>query len=100
MVPGSAICIRLVAADVMFLLRGHVLRSRASKLLGPELRYEASVAFDDGPPCPMHGTGEAKGEEAMRRGKPPADSGGVEIVTALVPSSGPDLRQIFGLNHW
>ena len=45
--PGTGICIRLVATDATFLLRGRVLQSRASSLHGSELIYECRIALDE-----------------------------------------------------
>jgi hypothetical protein len=45
--PDASICIRLVATDALFFLRGRVLQSRASSLRGSELIYECRVAFDE-----------------------------------------------------
>ena len=115
-IPGANICIRLVAADAVFLLRGRVLRSRASHLRGSALIYECAVAFDEEFPL-LPGSEEVAStvaetdaesslEEAARTacknwpaaiGEDPADP---LTVTVPVPDSGPDLRQIFGLNNW
>jgi hypothetical protein len=45
--PGANICIRLVAEDVLYFLRGRVLQSRASSIRGSALTYECRVAFDE-----------------------------------------------------
>lgn len=45
--PGASICIRLVATDALFFLRGRVLESRASSLHGSDLIYQCNVAFDE-----------------------------------------------------
>ncbi|GEM_PF-6237911 len=44
---GSHICLRLHAADAVFLLKGRVLRSRTVTEGGCDLRYESAVAFDE-----------------------------------------------------
>lgn len=44
---GSHICLRLRAADAVFLLKGRVLRSRTITEGGRDLRYESAVAFDE-----------------------------------------------------
>ncbi|MBP1597528.1 MAG: PilZ domain protein [Acidobacteria bacterium] len=115
-IPGANICIRLVAADAVFLLRGRVLRSRASQLRGSALVYECAIAFDEEFPLLPRSEEEAPNvaeknpgpslEEAAKAacdgwpaaaGNDPADP---LTVTVPVPESGPDLRQIFGLNNW
>ncbi len=45
--PGASICIRLIATDTLFFLRGRVLESRASSLRGTDLSYQCRVAFDE-----------------------------------------------------
>lgn len=45
--PGAGICIRLVATDALFFLRGRVLQSQVSSSRGSELHYECRVAFDE-----------------------------------------------------
>ncbi len=45
--PGARICIRLAAADALFLLHGRVLQSRASALSGTGITYQCRVAFDE-----------------------------------------------------
>ena len=115
-VPGANICIRLVAADAVFLLRGRVLRSRASHLRGTALIYECAVAFQEEFPLlpgseeaasAMERTDEASSlEEAAKAacenwpGSVGEDPANPLTVTVPVPDSGPDLRQIFGLNNW
>lgn len=44
---GSHICLRLHAADAVFLLKGRVLRSKTITEGGRDLRYESAVAFDE-----------------------------------------------------
>jgi len=116
MMPGSSICIRLVAADAVFLLRGKVIRSRASALRGQVLMYESAVMFDEPFPVILNETApqqdaaqdaaealESKAAASLPEGTPaPAvESEPAALnVTANIPSSGPDLRQIFGLNSW
>ncbi len=45
--PGASICIRLVATDALFFLRGRVLESRASSLHGAEINYTCNIAFEE-----------------------------------------------------
>jgi len=47
LVPHSSIAIRLVTAEAVFLLRGRVLRSRASSFHGSNLVYHSALAFDE-----------------------------------------------------
>jgi hypothetical protein len=44
---GSHICLKLYAADAVFLLKGRVLRSRTSTQDGRNIKYESAVAFDE-----------------------------------------------------
>jgi hypothetical protein len=44
---GSHICLKLNAADAVFLLKGRVLRSRTSTQDGHNIIYESAVAFDE-----------------------------------------------------
>lgn len=120
MMPGAIICIRLVAADAVFLLRGRVLRSHASSFRGALLLYESAIAFDE--EFPLLANDSAFLAEAAASAEPTeaapqtqeAAANSPEMkpvedeeyqpatftVTIPVPESGPDLRQIFGLNQW
>lgn len=115
--PGVTVCIRLVAADAVFLLRGRVTRSRISSLRGPVPSYESAISFtndlsilvenadvllrDPEPAC-----APPEGEPVtVEPGRGPASTADGQqpdapTITASVPRSGPDLRQIFGLNNW
>ncbi len=113
--PGVTVCIRLVAAEGVFLLRGRVTRSRISSLRGPVPSYESAIAFttdlsvlaeelDALLGYPKSGT-DAERETAAPHpeGQPvTAEEQSPEspTITASVPRSGLDLRQIFGLNNW
>ena len=115
MVKGATICLRLVAADAVFLLRGQVLRSRASYFDRSCLLYESAVVFDH--ELPMRYCGEPEHRLEAAAAEPPEAEVGtmrhrgqpttpeqipppIFTVTAPVSPYGPDLRQIFGLNNW
>jgi hypothetical protein len=108
--PGAAILVKLVAADAVFLLRGRVCRTRQTLLRGADFRYESAVAFDDNYPRPVEAA--IPGSEGTLEFAP---AGGVSAeatagdrtqclpayaVSVSIPRSGPELHQIFGLNHW
>ena len=114
MIPGTTICIRLVAADAVFVVRGRVTRSRASLMRGTALLYESAIEFDELLPTILNDAAAAARAESAAppqntkvaagtlQGMPsPAEDKTAEFtVTAAVPTSGPDIRQIFGLNRW
>jgi len=43
--PGSNLCLRLVTAESVYLLKGQVLRSKVASLAGAGLRYQSAVSF-------------------------------------------------------
>ncbi len=116
MIPGGIAYIRLVAADAVFLLRGTVLRSRPSLMRSPNPVYETVVSIDGDFPMPVEACAgprnskatvippcrheanvwKSGGQATASAEQPPA----TYTMTASVPRSGPDLNQIFGLNHW
>jgi hypothetical protein len=111
--PGSAICVRLVTGESIYLLKGRVLRARAVALSGAEIRYHIAVAFD------QEFTVVARNESSMEELAPPrgGDSGqspeqvlqpeseaseNSEIVTVTAEYLEPDknLKRIFEVNDW
>jgi hypothetical protein len=108
--PGAVIFVRLVAADAVFLLRGQVCRTRPTLLRGTDLLYESAVAFDGNYPRPVvaANAGQDPASDGSGASGPLADTTAAAkvqgpapyTVTASIPRSGPDLHQIFGLNHW
>lgn len=115
---GSHICLRLNAGDATFLLKGRVLRSRASAPEGGTERYESAVAFEDDfvlcqeeVPKPRRAR-PARGSRMRRVAKPSVaylpssfvpPAGGFSLPPAIlseaVPSgqSATDLRNILGI---
>ncbi|MBZ5496081.1 MAG: PilZ domain-containing protein [Acidobacteriia bacterium] len=117
MIPGVSICIRLVAADAVFMLRGRVLRSRALSLRGSTILYESAIAFNeelpllagefDEPAVEKEPAAAFPAVEEAAASQPDSQPGtAVEerpimfTLTVPIPPTGPDLRQIFGLNKW
>jgi PilZ domain len=45
--PGSNLCLRLVTAESVYLLKGQVLRSRVASLAGAGLRYQSAISFSE-----------------------------------------------------
>lgn len=43
--PGSNLCLRLVTAESVYLLKGQVLRSKVASLTGGSPRYQSAVSF-------------------------------------------------------
>jgi hypothetical protein len=109
--PDAKLCIRLIAEDALYFLRGRVLQSRAA-LSGTSLTYECRVAFDqefsllssnpddhlaaakpvDPPPsqeaAAPHETWPALVEEGPNS---------YLMITVPIPHMECDLRQVFGL---
>jgi hypothetical protein len=115
LVPRSSVAIRLVAADAVFLLHGRVLRSRACSFQGSALLYQSALAFDEELPllagdqdhpqadaAPDEASFQAGEGEAIAPQMQPqiGEEPAVITIDIPVPSWGPDLRQIFGLNNW
>jgi hypothetical protein len=115
LMPGSTANIRLVAADAVFLIRGRVLRSQARSFQGPVLRFHCAIAFDEDFSLLADSKIESVASQVPESESPPRSEPAetqLESQTATVrdpaivtieipvPPSGPDLRQIFGLNTW
>ena len=115
LVPNSLIAIRLVTADAVFLLRGRVLRSRASSFQGSALLYQSALAFDEELPLLAGAEDQPRAdtwpEEAfLHAGEGGATSPGIQpgiaekpavlTIDIPVPPGGPNLRQLFGFNNW
>jgi hypothetical protein len=119
--PRSAVALRLVTSDAILLLKGYVVRSILAVLKGSAIRYQSAVEFDedfvlaDSPVAhdSSHAAGskageshaETKTQQGQLAAQPAASSGhdqftDVLLVTAEVPQSGPELREMFGLNRW
>jgi len=115
LVPHSSIAIRLVTADAAFLLRGRVLRSRASSFKESALLYQSALSFDEELPfldkpqdqpqasaAPEEAFLQAGEGEAIDPGMQPETAEKPAMITIDIPLPpwGPDLRQIFGFNDW
>jgi hypothetical protein len=114
--PGTRVCLRLVTTDTTLLIEGRVLRSRVSCLQPGLVKYRSAVAFDQEVGLFPEGKVDPAGRAAQHRpqaelpsGPPtalvsgaddPGDAAGFLTVTAVVTETGPDLRQIFGVNNW
>ncbi len=117
--PGTRICLRLVTTDTTLLIDGRVLRSRVSCLQPGLVRYRSAVQFDDEvalfsedrPETAAESVDSAASQQPAEKTAEPAQSlvassalaGDVTeyvTVTAVVTETGPDLRQIFGVNDW
>ena len=114
--PGTRVCLRLVTTDTTLLIDGRVLRSRVSCLQPGLVRYRSAVAFDEEVALfsvekadPAAEEAEPRQQSELPSGPPavavsgaqdPGDAAGFVTVTAVVNETGPDLRQIFGVNSW
>jgi hypothetical protein len=120
--PGSNLCLRLVTAESVYLLRGRVLRSRVATLTHSVLRYQSALTFDEEfriLPAGQKGDAAQAAAEAGKPGAPtnnvptgtePAaqvDGSGVpteppEVFTLTVscPESDVSLRELLGRNAW
>ena len=115
--PGLSVCIRVVAADAVFVLRGKVQRSCVSALRGPVAHYQSAVEFEQ--EFSLLGDVEAGSKDGAKPAissdpedpAPPSKPVGcpttaedsrsdISTITVALPQTGPDLRQIFGLNRW
>lgn len=114
--PGTRVCLRLVTTDTTLLIDGRVLRSRVSCLQPGLVRYRSAVAFDEEVALFSEDKADSAAKEAAPRRQPespsgppaarvsgaedPCDAADLVTVTAVVTETGPDLRQIFGVNSW
>jgi hypothetical protein len=114
--PGTRVCLRLVTTDTTLLIDGRVLRSRVSCLQPGLVRYRSAVAFDQEVALFSEDKVDSAAKEAVPEEKPelppgppaaavsgaedPVGAPGLVTVTAVVTDTGPDLRQIFGVNSW
>ena len=112
--PGASVCLRLVAPDAVFLLRGRILRSRASCLRSQGVLHESIVEFETGLPSLLrqgnaNRTAGKDAQTASRRlhiigGRKTGSSSkglaqNVFTVTACIPRPDSDLRQILKSHH-
>lgn len=119
--PGSALCLRLVTADSIYLLKGRVLRSRVAFLTGNALQYESALVFDEefsmlpakeqqaaaeaGEGAAAHPAETAPAEEELRESEPEeAGPAGEppEVFTVTVSCTEDEgrLREMLGRNSW
>jgi hypothetical protein len=111
LLPNSPIAIRFVAADASLVLKGCVVRSSIAQLTGVELRYRTAVAFEEdirlcddslwqedvAVPTAANEHGGA-GPEA--RGHDDVAENAAQVVTAVVESTGDELRHMLLANDW
>jgi hypothetical protein len=117
MIPGLTICIRMVAADALLMIRGRILRSKAKQIRGSTIVYQSAIAFDEDFSLLTEDHEEVSAQDgtaatpSREEGSAPdnpccqpdtADGTPPDVLTITVPihSVGPDLRQMFGLNDW
>jgi hypothetical protein len=115
LIPECTVYVRLIAADAVFMLRGRILRSKPSLLCNSNTIFESAVVFDGKTPISSRaGRGfEAEAQETLQRfgiesgsdqacARPPDEivPPPTYLIRAMVPRTGPDLNQIFGLNNW
>lgn len=127
LMPGSAIGIRFITADAVFVLMGRVVRSRLVALRDGQPEYESALAFDknlpllnEDPVAPeARAAGAAPGPDAPSRPGGLADgavaaalpAGPVEIgspdgeptmltVVAFAEKRGEDVLRALAINEW
>lgn len=114
--PGTRVCLRLVTTDTTLLIDGRVLRSRVSCLQPGLVKYRSAVAFDEQVALFSEDKADSAAKVLEPRQEPQLPSGpstasvsgaedlgdatGLVTLTAVVTETGPDLRQIFGVNNW
>jgi hypothetical protein len=112
LLPGSTVALRLVTPDGTFVVRGRIVRSRIVRLGTGGLGYQAAIAFNE-TLKELVGEAEQAGHSPHDQGEQAAGGGAdaagtstaagmpeVITVTATVPQSGDDLRDIFSGNDW
>jgi len=115
--PGSALCLRLVTAESVYLLKGKIVRSRAAGLVGSVLYYQSAVAFDEAftvLPAESKSKASAAAQpqapqltlqepEALQIPNiPHTKAEPTELVTLTAPflESDSELQEILGANNW
>jgi hypothetical protein len=121
--PGSNLCLRLVTAENVYLLRGRVSRSRVAALAGSLLRYQSALTFDEEFTILPAGQKPEAVEAAAKARKPaattdqattgteptaaqvddsraPAEPPEVFTVTVTCPDNDVSLRELLGRNTW
>jgi len=113
--PGSALCVRLVTGESIYLLKGRVLRARAASMSGSELRYHIALAFDEEfsvvakeevsleeLPTPKEESSDSEIDNNEDPESASTTSGSSEILTVTAKYLEPDkeLRRIFDVNDW
>lgn len=111
LLPNSPIAIRFVAADASFVLKGCVVRSSIALLTNVALKYQTAVAFEedirlcdeslwqeDDTALSIHGPSDAAGAPGESTGAPELDP--AQMVTAVVDSTGEELRHLLLANDW
>jgi hypothetical protein len=106
--PEGTAYVRLISADAVFMLRGRILRSSPSLLRNSNTIYESAIEFDEEIPRSVR-TGHGAGAQGQADPPRPGTKSGADgacapapicLIRAVVPRTGPDLNQIFGLNTW
>ena len=119
LLPGAKVALRLVTPDGTLVVRGRVVRSRIVRLERGGLGYDAAIAFNetlsqmlaepnarpaqesqDAPAAPMpEGADKDDGapEVPLESWQPPVE---LMTVTASVPQSSEELKEIFDGNDW
>jgi hypothetical protein len=120
LLPGAKVALRLVTPDGTLVVRGRVVRSRIVRLERGGLGYDAAIAFNEtlnevieeranpaapaeegqaqsGDPAPARDRDDAAPEVPLESWVPPVE---LMTVTASVPQSSEELKEIFDGNDW
>lgn len=120
--PGSNLCLRLVTAESVYLLKGHVLRSKVASLAGGGLRYQSAVSFneefsilphrqrpqksecaatrDSAADCAAVAPSEDSASQSRAETRTEGDLPELETVTANSNQSDLDLSKLLRQNTW
>jgi hypothetical protein len=118
LLPGAKVALRLVTPDGTLVVRGRVVRSRIVRLERGGLGYDAAIAFNETLSQMLEEPNRPKpdSQDAHAAPAPPGpdkDDGAPEVpleswappvelmtVTASVPQSSEELKEIFDGNDW
>jgi hypothetical protein len=119
LLPGAKVALRLVTPDGTLVIRGRVVRSRIVRLERGGLGYDAAIAFNETlsqmlqEPNPRPGQEPPDAQPAPMAGAADKDDGAPEVpleswvppvelmtVTASVPQTSEELKDIFDGNDW
>ncbi len=116
--PKSPICLRIVTAEAILMLKGRVVYSRTAVVGSSTIRFHTAMQFDEeflladaqftednaaagnAPPPAEPQQPAAESSPQTEPVAAPDEPERMVMVTASAPNGGDELRDMFGLNNW